>query len=200
MEHSEATVTQLLQEWQDGQRDAFDRLMPVVYRELRLMASRHLAREPRTGLLQTTALVHEAYMKLVDQRRVDWQGRAHFFAIAARVMRRIVIDDARHRGRDKRGGGAVHVAIDDAGELTSTAGHQLDAVDILGLDRALTRLEELDPDQARIVELRFFGGLTVDETADVMNVSPATVKRDWATAKIWLHHALTGGGPSATPL
>ena len=161
--------------------DAFDRLMPVVYRELRLMASRHLAREPRTGMLQTTVLVHEAYVRLVDQRRVDWQGRAHFFAVAARVMRRIVIDDARHRRRDKRGGGAVHVALDDADELMSGAGQQPDAVDVLGLDRALTRLEELDRRHAE--ELRRIGealrkGTVTEEQAAVARGTLAAAHED----------------------
>jgi RNA polymerase sigma-70 factor (ECF subfamily) len=186
---SAVDVTQLLQDWQRGDGEALERLMPLVYDELHLIATRHLARERRERTLQTTALVNEAYMKLVDQRKVDWQNRAHFFALAARLMRRIIIDDARRRQREKHGGDAVLVPIDDV-EI-STPSVPVDAVDVLELDRALTDLGTIDADQSRIVELRFYGGLTIEETAEVMGVSMATIKREWALAKSWLHRALT---------
>jgi RNA polymerase sigma factor (TIGR02999 family) len=188
-------ITRLLQDWQSGDRDALDRLMPLVYDELHLIASRHLARERPERTLQTTALVNEAYLKLVDQRKVDWQNRAHFFALAARLMRRIVLDDARRRQREKRGGEAVHVPLDGVQISAPVAG--LEVVDVLELDRVLTQLEAIDADQGRIVELRFYGGLTVEETAAVMDVSPATIKREWAMARSWLFRALTDQGSSA---
>jgi RNA polymerase sigma factor (TIGR02999 family) len=188
-------VTRLLQEWRSGRQDALDRLMPLVYDELHLMASRHLAHEWRVGSLQTTALVNEAYLKLVGQRQVDWQNRAHFFALAATLMRRILVDSARREQRQKRGAGVSPVPLDDAAAAPQPVA--LDTVDALALDAALTRLAELDPDQARIVELRFFGGLTVEETAEVVGISPATVKREWALAKGWLYRELTNG--SETP-
>jgi RNA polymerase sigma-70 factor, ECF subfamily len=181
-------ITGLLQQWQGGDRQALDSLIPVVYDELRVIASRHLSREWRPDSLQTTALVNEAYLKLVDQRRVEWQNRAHFFALAAQLMRRILVDDARRVLRLKHGGGAQEAQVD---ELPLAApSPDVDAVDALALDQALTRLEQIDPDQAKLVELRFFGGLTVEETAVVMGISPATVKREWAVARGWLHQAL----------
>jgi RNA polymerase sigma factor (TIGR02999 family) len=187
---SAVDITRLLQEWQGGDREALDRLMPIVYDELHLIASRHLARERRERTLQTTALVNEAYLKLVDQRKVDWQNRAQFFGIAARLMRRIVLDDARMRRREKRGGDVVRVPLEDLQIAAPQTG--LHDVDVLELDRALIELETLDPDQGRIVELRYYGGLTIEETAVVMGVSAATIKRDWAMAKAWLYRALTG--------
>jgi RNA polymerase sigma-70 factor (ECF subfamily) len=168
-------VTQLLQEWRSGRQDALDRLMPLVYEELHVIASRHMAKEWRVGPLQTTALVSEAFLKLVGQRNVDWQNRAHFFAIAATLMRRILVDNARREQRPKHGAGAAAVSLDDA----------------------LRRLEALDAEQARIVELRFFGGLTVEETAEVVGTSPATVKREWSLAKGWLYRELTTGSDRA---
>jgi len=182
-------ITQLLRDWQGGSRDALDRLVPLVYDELHIIAARHLGSERRDGTLQTTALVNEAYLKLIDQQRVDWQNRAHFFAIAARLMRRILIDDARRRLREKRGGSVVRVSVEDVAVPEPDA--PVDVVDLLELDRALLELERLDPDQAKIVELRFFGGLTVEETAAVVRSSPATVKREWAVAKGWLYRELT---------
>jgi RNA polymerase sigma factor (TIGR02999 family) len=190
-----AHITQLLHEWQDGSRDAFDRLVPLVHAELRAIASRQLSREWRHDRLQITAIVNETYLKLFDQREVDWQNRGHFFAIAAQLMRRVLIDHARRQTRQKRGGVAVPVELDPAipGPLPP-----VDAVDVLDLDRALTKLEALDPDQARIIELRFFGGLTIEETALALSVSPATIKREWAVAKGWLFRELTANpGPSA---
>ena len=184
-------VTRLLQEWRNGSQEALDRLIPLVYAELRTLAARYLSRERQDHTLQTTALVHEAYVKLVDQHSVDWQNRAHFFGIAANLMRRILVDDARHRNRHKRGAGVKSEALDDLPVAATDT--PLDAVDTIALDRALQELEKLDPDQARLVELRFFGGLTLEETATVMEVSPSTVKREWAIAKGWLYRELTGG-------
>jgi RNA polymerase sigma-70 factor (ECF subfamily) len=187
-----AEITRLLRDWQGGNREALDRLVPLVYDELHVIAARYMAGERRVESLQTTALVNEAFLKLVDQRHVDWQNRAHFFAIAARLMRRILIDDARRRLREKHGGGVVLVDVDDVPVAAPAA--PVDVIDLLELDRALQELERLDPDQARIVELRFFGGLTVEETAAVVGSSPATVKREWAVARGWLHRALTRSG------
>jgi RNA polymerase sigma-70 factor, ECF subfamily len=184
-------VTQLLQEWRSGRKDALERLMPLVYDELHLIASRHMAREWRVSAMQTTALVSEAYLKLVGQHNVDWQNRAHFFAIAAQLMRRILVDNARRDQRPKHGAGSIPVSLDDMPGVAQPVG--IDAVDALALDAALRKLEALDPEQGRIVELRFFGGLTVEETAEVVSVSPATVKREWALAKGWLYRELTGG-------
>ena len=183
-------VTRLLQEWRAGSRAALEQLMPLVYDELHVIAARHMAREWRVSVYQTTALVSEAYMKLVGQREVEWQNRAHFFAIAAQVMRRILVDNARRELRVKHGGGAAAASLDEASESTAVEG--IDRVDAVALDRALHKLEAIDPDQARIVELRFFGGLTVEETAEVVGVSPATVKREWAVAKGWLYREITG--------
>jgi len=185
-----AEITVLLRAWQDGDRRALDRLIALVYHELHVIASRYMAHEWRKGALETTDLVNEAYMKLVDQRDVDRQNRAQFFAVAAQVMRRILLDDARRRFRGKRGAGAAQVPVDAVVIAAPDAG---DAVDILAIDRALHDLERFDPDQAKIVELRFFGGMTVEETSAVLGVSPATVKREWAVAKAWLYGNLTKG-------
>ena len=189
--HGPDDVTRLLQEWRNGSQEALDRLIPLVYAELRTLAARYLSRERHDHSLQTTALVHEAYVKLVDQHSVDWQNRAHFFGIAANLMRRILVDDARHRMRHKRGAGARPELLDDLPVAAPEAA--LDPVDTIALDRALQELETLDPAQARLVELRFFGGLTVEEAAAVLDVSPSTVKREWAIAKGWLYRAITGG-------
>ena len=185
-----AQITRLLHQWQEGSQDAVERLMPLVYNELHALASRQLTREWRHDRLQTTAVVNEAYMKLFGQREIDWQNRGHFFAIAAQLMRRILVDHARHQLRQKRGSGGVPEELDEA--LPAPTG-ALDSVDTLDLDRALSKLEALDPDQARIVELRFFGGLTVEETAAALRISPATVKREWALAKGYLFRELTRG-------
>jgi RNA polymerase sigma-70 factor (ECF subfamily) len=193
---SPAHITQLLHEWQGGSRDAFERLVPLVQSELRTLASRQLSHEWRHDRLQITAVVNETYLKLFDQREVDWQNRGHFFAIAARLMRRILIDHARHQTRHKRGGTAVPEELDPSIPVPSLT---VDAVDVLDLDRALTKLEALDPDQARIIELRFFGGLTVEETAAALSVSPATIKREWAIAKGWLFRELSGDGRRPAP-
>jgi RNA polymerase sigma factor (TIGR02999 family) len=185
-----ADVTRLLHEWKGGDRDALDRLIPLVYAELHTLASRQLAGEWRHGRLQTTAVVSEAYVRLFGQRAVDWQNRGHFFAIAAQLMRRILVDHARRELRAKRGGHATPVALEDA---AVPAPAPIDAVDALDLDRALQKLEQLDPDAARIVELRFFGGLTLEETAAALDISIATVKREWVVVKGWLHRELTEG-------
>jgi RNA polymerase sigma-70 factor (ECF subfamily) len=184
-----AHVTQLLQEWQRGSREAFDQLVPLVHGELRTLASRQLRREWRHDRLQVTAIVNETYLRLFDQREVDWQSRGHFFAIAAQLMRRILIDHARRQTRHKRGGVSLPLELDQA---IPAPAPPVDAIDVLDLDRALTRLEALDSYQARIVELRFFGGLTIEETASALGVSAATVKREWAVAKGWLFRELTG--------
>jgi RNA polymerase sigma factor (TIGR02999 family) len=184
-DESPETVTQLLGEWQDGSQEALARLMPLVYRELRAIAGRYLSRESSGHTLQSTALVHEAYMKLVGQRSARWQNRAHFFAIAAQMMRRILVDHARHQHRLKRGGSAPALLLDE-----SVVAAPESEVDLLSLDDALTALARIDPRGARVVELRFFSGLTIEETAAVMEVSPGTVKRDWNTARAWLYREI----------
>ncbi len=185
-----ADVTRLLHEWKAGDREALDRLMPLVYRELHALASRQLAGEWRHGRLQTTAVVSEAYLRLFGQRDVDWQNRGHFFAIAAQLMRRILVDHARRERRSKRGGSATPVALDETLIPAPAAGNDVDTLD---LDRALQKLEGFDPEAARLVELRFFAGLTIEETAAALAVSAATVKREWAVVKGWLHRELSGG-------
>lgn len=186
---SPAEITRILQDWREGRGEALDRLLPVVYGELKALASRHLAHEWRHNRLQTTEVVNEVYVKLFGQHGVDWQSRGHFFAIAAQLMRRILVDHARRERRDKRGGDAVHVELNEA--AGETAEPAVDRVDILALDFALEKLAALDAPQSRIVELRFFGGLTVEETAAALGVSPATVKREWAMAKGWLYRELS---------
>lgn len=193
-----ADVTSLLQAWRAGDRAALDELIPLVYRELHGIASRHLARERPGHTLQSTALVHEAFLRLIGQRAVDWQNRAHFFAIAASQMRRILVDHARRGTAGKRGGAARPASLDDAFEIAApTIG--LEPIDALALDGALQQLEAIDPTQGRVVELRYFGGLTIEETAAVLGISTGTVKRDWTTAKAWLFRALerdlAGPGP-----
>jgi RNA polymerase sigma factor (TIGR02999 family) len=178
-------VTQLLQQWGEGRQEALDQLLPRIYDELRKLAGSYLRRERRDHTLQPTALVHEAFLKLVDQRAVQWQNRAHFFGIAAQAMRRILVDHARAHDADKRGAGERKISLDDA----DVAGAMPD-IDVLALDEALTRLAALDPQQSRVVELRFFGGLTMEETAEVMGTSPATVGREWTMAKAWLYAEL----------
>ena len=180
-------LTRLLQQWGEGRQESLDLLLPQVYAELKRQAARYLRRERRAQSLQATALVHEAFLKLVDQRDVRWQSRAHFFGIAARLMRQILVDHARSRAADKRGGGEIPVALDEELIAAPTSG-----VDVLALDQALTRLEAVDPQQSRIVELKFFAGLTLDEIAEVMHISAATVSREWTVARAWLFAALEG--------
>jgi RNA polymerase sigma factor (TIGR02999 family) len=179
-------VTQLLVEWQNGSQTALDSLIPLVYEELRTIASRYLSRESVSHTLQSTALVHEAYFRLVGQRRVQWQNRAHFFGIAAHMMRRILVDHARHQHRDKRGGPAPKLSLDEA---IAVAEPEVE-VDLLALDEALTALARIDPRGARIIELRFFSSLTIEETAEVLDVSTGTVKRDWNAARAWLYREM----------
>ena len=179
--------TQLLIGWSKGDKEALDALLPLVYEELRKQAARYLRRERAGHTLQTTALIHEAYLKLVDQKNVHWQNRAHFFGIAAQLMRRILVDHARTKKRAKRGGSDIRVSFNDANLIG-----QARDLDIVALDEALARLAEIDQQQSRIVELRFFSGLTVEETAEILAISPATVKRDWSMAKAWLHREISG--------
>lgn len=178
-------VTALLADWSRGDRDALGQLVPAVYAELRRIAARQLARERVGHTLQPTALVHEVYLRLVDQRQVDWQNRAHFFGVAAQVMRRILVDHARRHSAGKRGDGVTCVSLDDAKDVPAAS-----EIPILALDQVLDRLQKVDPDLVSIVELRAFGGLTLEEAAHVLNVSPSTAKRDWRTAKAWLNREL----------
>jgi RNA polymerase sigma factor (TIGR02999 family) len=183
---SRAEITQLLLAWSDGDRRALDELLPLLYEELRRLA-RQLLRGERPGqTLQTTALVHEAYLRLVDQGRARLQDRAHFLRVAAQAMRRILVDRARARGAQKRGGRKALLPLDDALAVAGVPDER-----VLAVDEALEALEQLDPDLAHVVELRFFGGLTQEEIATCLGVSPATVGRDWSTAKAWLYHALS---------
>ena len=181
-------VTQLLINWSNGDKAALDELVPLVQAELRRVARRYLAREHPGHTLQTSALINEAYLRLVDQDGVAWQNRAHFLGVAAHVMRRLLVDHARTRGRLKRGAG-LNVPLDDV-DVAGPSG--LD-VDLVALDAALDELATLSEQQSRIVELRYFGGLSLEETAEVMGVSTMTVKRGWAMARAWLHRELTGG-------
>jgi RNA polymerase sigma factor (TIGR02999 family) len=183
-----AAITQWLIAWSDGRRDALDQLMPLVYKDLRRLAAGYMRREPAGRTLQPTALVHEAFLRLVDQRQVQWRNRAHFFGIAAGMMRRILVDRARRRLAEKRGGGLERVTLVDDQIAADPRG-----VDVLGLHESLERLAVFDPQQERIVELRYFGGLTIEETAEVLGISAATVVREWMIAKAWLRADLSDG-------
>lgn len=178
-------VTDLLIRWRRGETDAFEELLPRVYEGLRALARRHLAGERKDHTLQPTALVHETYLRLADHTRLQWRDRAHFFAISARIMRRLLVDHAREKGALKRGGDQERVELSDVAAPSKT-------VDLIDLDRALERLEAIDPRQAQVVEARYFGGLSLEETAEALDVSLATVKRDWSTAKVWLFVELEG--------
>lgn len=180
-------VTQLLIKWSNGNKEAFEELLPLVYRELQKIAHRYLSRERNSNTLQTTALVHEAYIKLIDQNRVQWQNRAHFFGIAAQAMRRILVDNARQRLADKCGKGAEKLSIDEG--LIDISDER--AGNLVDLDDALKKLAEIDVQKSRLVELRYFGGLSIEETAEVLGVSVATVNRQWRTAKAWLYNEIT---------
>jgi RNA polymerase sigma-70 factor (ECF subfamily) len=180
-------VTTILRAWSDGDRAALDRLTPIVYDELRRLARQYMRRERSGHSLQTSALVNEAYLRLVDYKRMRWHDRAHFFAVSAQLMRRILVDHAR-RHNLKRGGGVPHVSLDNAPEVAGDP-----ATDLVALDEALNALARLDPRKVQVVEMRFFGGLSVEETAAVLKVSPVTVMRDWSSAKAWLYRELTGG-------
>lgn len=182
-----AEITADLVAWRGGDRGAFDRLFPLVYEELRILARRQIRRAPGERALGTTTLLHEAYLRLVDQTRVVVQDRRHFFALAARAMRHILVDEARRRDADKRGGGASAAPLDDDA-IAAPVGEP--GTDLVAVDRALGRLETADPRLAKIVELRFFGGLSVEETAEALELSPRTVKRDWQKARAFLYHEL----------
>ncbi len=189
-----ARVTQLLQQVSGGDARAVDELTPLVYQELKRIAGGQLRRERPGHTLQATALVHEAYLKLVDQHETSWQNRAHFFGVAAQLMRRILLDYAKGRRRQKRGGGLARETLDEGLALSTDRTSEL-----IEIDEALTRLEKLDPRQAKIVELRFFGGLSVEETAEAMGISSPTVKREWAMARAWLHRELASAEARGTP-
>ena len=180
-------VTQLLQEWSDGDPSALEKLMPLVYDELHRLAHQHMRREKPGIVLQTSALVNEAYLRLVEEPQVHWQNRAHFLGIAARLMRQILVDEARKRNSAKRGGDMIQVSLTDATNVT-----QEQAANVVSLDDALKALEVIDSRQSEIVELRFFGGLSIEETADVLKVSPGTVMRDWTFARAWLRNEMSG--------
>jgi RNA polymerase sigma factor (TIGR02999 family) len=178
-------ITRLLEEWSAGNQTALDRLMPLVYAELRRLASSYMRRERSDHLLQTTALVHEAYLRLVEQRNVQWKTRAQFFALAAQVMRHILVDHARRAHRAKRGHGATTIPLNDVAVLSRERAHE-----VLAVNAALDGLTALDARKSRVFELRYFGGMSVDEAAEVLKISPATVARDWRMAKAWLRREM----------
>jgi RNA polymerase sigma factor (TIGR02999 family) len=181
-------ISLLLHAWSEGDHDALEKLTPIVYQELHRLARRYMRAERPGHSLQTTALVNEAYLRLVDYNRMQWQDRAHFFAVSAQLMRRILVDHARRQNL-KRGARAPHLSLDEAASLG-----QERAADLVALDDAMKALERIDPRKVQVVEMRFFGGLSVEETAAVLRVSPITVMRDWTSAKAWLYRELTGGG------
>ena len=182
-----ADATALLRAWSEGDRGALEKLMPIVYDELHRLARCYMRRERTGHSLQTTALVHEAYIRLVDYRRMQWNDRAHFFAVSSQAMRRILVEHAR-RHNVKRGGNVQHISLEEVAAMGVG-----EDVDLVELDRALTELARMDPRKAQIVEMRFFGGLGVEDAAEVLRISPITVKRDWRAARAWLYHELSGG-------
>lgn len=184
---SPQNVTKMLRDWRNGDQEALEKLIPVVYDELRRQAAGYLRRERTGHTLQTTALIHEAYLRLINQQNIEWQNRAHFYAIAARLMRQILVDHARNRQAAKRGGSDIRVPLEEAVAISSG-----ENVDLVALDEALTRLAKIDSQQSRIVELRYFSGLSVEETAEVVGVSSRTVRRDWNVAKAWLRQQIGG--------
>ena len=188
MTPSSSNVTQMLHDWSHGDREVLDKLVPVVFEELRRQAARYLKRERPGHTLQTTALIHEAYIRLIDQKNVHWQNRAHFYAISAKLMRRILVDHARSRQAAKRGGSDIKLPLEEA--MNASEGRE---VDLVALDEALERLAAIDPQQSRVVELKFFSGMSVEETAEVLGVSTRTVKRDWNVAKAWLRRQISEG-------
>jgi RNA polymerase sigma factor (TIGR02999 family) len=190
----ESDITSLLQEWSDGDKLALEKLAPIVYAELRRLARHYMRSESANVTLQTTALVHEAYLRLVDCERMRFKDRAHFFAVSAQFMRRILVDHARRRNL-KRGAGAQHLSLDEVATLGPEPG-----ADLVMLDDALGALTRFDPRKAQVIELRFFGGLSVEETAAVLNISPVTVMRDWSTARAWLYRELSALDQSAKAL
>jgi RNA polymerase sigma factor (TIGR02999 family) len=181
-----SNVTQLLVDWRNGNNDALNQLMPLIYDELRGLAKRYMSRERNSHTLQTTALVNEAFLRLINQQNVDWQNRVHFFAIAAQVMRHLLVDHARSKQYAKRGGGAQQITLDEGLAVSDD-----NAVELLALNQALERLEAIDDRKSKIVELRYFGGLSTEETAEVLGVSEITIKREWAKAKAWLFRELS---------
>jgi RNA polymerase sigma factor (TIGR02999 family) len=182
-------VTQLLARWREGDRRALDELMPLVYDELRRLASHYMRGERSGHTLQTSALVNEASLRLAGHEEMQWQDRVHFFAVAAQTMRRVLVDHARRRGNRKRGGDALRVALDEALVVSDER-----AAEVIALDEALARLAEVAPRKSQLVELRFFGGLSIEEAAEVLGVSPGTVMRDWTFTKAWLRKEIAGGG------
>ena len=186
-------VTELLRNWSDGDKQAQDQLFQIVYNELHRQAARYLRREHPGLSLQTTDLIHEAYLRLIDQQHVEWQNRLHFFAIAAKVMRHILVDHARSQHADKRGGSDIRLPLEEAMAIQPAQ-----ELDFVALDQALTKLVKIDPQQGHVVELRFFSGLSVEETAKVLDVSERTVKRDWNVAKAWLRRELSTGEQAGT--
>ncbi len=186
-EQNSHEITRMLQEWNGGNRDALDKLLPFIYDELHRQAAHYLRRERQDHTLQTTALINEAYLKLIDQREVNWESRTQFFGIAAQAMRRILIDYAKAKNREKRGGNDIQITLDEA---ALGAGDEK-SIDLIALNEALNRLAAKDKQQARVVELRYFGGLGLKETAEVLKISRTTAARDWAMAKAWLHRELT---------
>ena len=187
MTSSPKEVTELLLAWSQGDESALEKLIPLVHAELRRLAKRYMGRERAGHTLQTTALINEAYLRLIHSKNVRWQNRAHFFAVSAQLMRRILVDFARSRHYQKRGGGAQKVSLDQALEISDEKGAEL-----IALDDALSALDKLDARKSQVVELRFFGGLSVEETAEVLKVSPDTIMRDWKMAKVWLLRAMSG--------
>ena len=187
-------ITKLLVDWRNGDQEALDQLMPLVYEELRRMANHYMRNERKGHTLQTSALVNEAYLRLVDHENIDWQNRSHFFGLAAQAMRRILVDHARSRNYQKRGGNAERVSLDEAANFAEER-----ATELIALDEALQELAKLDPRKSRIVEMRYFGGLTGEETAEVLGISTATVARDWETAKAWLLRELSRTESMARP-
>ena len=187
---SQTGVTDLLVHWSEGDQEALNKLIPLVYDELHKLASRYLRRERRDHTLQTTAVVHEAYLKLVNQRDANFENRLHFFAVAAQIMRRILVDYARRHHASKRGGDLYKLSLDEALVTSKEKG-----ADLLALDEALERLAAIDPRQSRVVELRIFAGLTLEETAQALNISPSTVRREWSMAKAWLHRQIKNNDP-----
>ena len=187
MKASSHEMTRLLVAWGEGDAEALHLLLPLVHQELHRLAHRYMSRESAGHTLETSALVNEAYLRLVDQKQVRWQNRAHFFGIAAHIMRRILVDHARSRNYQKRGGSASRVAIDETMVVSAER-----TAEVIALDEALVRLAEVDPRKSQLVELRFFGGLSIEEAAEVLKVSPGTIMRDWTLAKAWLRREITG--------
>lgn len=184
---AQPNITEVLERWSNGEQSALDELVPLIYKELRRLAGNYIRRERHDHTLQPTALINEVFVRLIDQDDIKWQNRAHFFGIAARLMRRILVDHARNQQAAKRGGGQYSLSLSRADRIASQP-----SVDLLAVHLALQELEELDPQQSRVVELRFFGGLTIEETAEVMGLGHATVEREWKMARSWLRHELGG--------